>query len=398
MQAAHRGAWLHRAANPGAPVKARRGKVLGLVLAGGEGERLGPLTDGRAKPALPFGGVYRLIDFPLSNCHHSRVSDVWVIQQYEAHTLSQHLANGRPWDLDRTWGGMRVVHPTTGGGDSGFYEGNADAIHRNREAIEIFDPELLLVLSADAVYQLDYADVLDRHLERGAEATAVTTVKPAEEASRLGTVAVDGDGRITAFEYKPEEPQSDIVTTEVFVYDAKVLLHTLAELENEDEKLSDFGDSLLPRLVERGKTWADDLGGYWRDVGTLESYWQAHMDLLQPEPQLRLDDPEWPILTRVSQRPPARIDASARIEDSLISPGCSVRGRVARSVLGPGVVVEEGIEVVDSVVLGNSRIAADVRRAIVDEDVDVRQETAGGDELIVVADDGGSRPRRSRPG
>jgi len=369
----------------GADVKARRGKVLCLVLAGGEGGRLGRLTDGRAKPALPFGGVYRLIDFPLSNCHHSRVSDVWVIQQYEAHTLSEHLANGRPWDLDRTWGGMRVVHPATGDEESGFYEGNADAIHRNRVAIERFDPELLLVLSADAVYQLDYAEVIERHRERGAEATAVTTVKPPDEASRLGTVAVDSDGKVTAFEYKPKEPQSDIVTTEVFVYDAKVLLRTLAELEDEGEALSDFGHGLLPRLVERGNTWAVDLGGYWRDVGTVESYWQAHMDLLDPEPQLRLDDHEWPILTRASQRPPARIEASARVQGSLISPGCTVRGRVSNSVLGRGVAVAEGVAVVDSVVLGDSLVGADIGRVIVDVGVDVVEEATGGDEPAVIA-------------
>ncbi len=366
-------------------MKARRGKVLALVLAGGEGERLKPLTESRAKPALRFGGVYRLIDFPLSNCHHSRISDVWVIQQYEAHTLSVHLANGRPWDLDRTWGGMRVVHPTKGDADAGFYEGNADAINRNREAIEVFDAELVLVLSADAVYKLDYAEILDLHRERGAEATAVTTTKSSEEASRLGTVVVDDSGLVTEFEYKPKEPRSDIVTTEVFVYDAKVLLDTLAELEGEGKELSDFGDSLLPRLVERGKTWAEDLGGYWRDLGTLESYWQAHMDLLEPEPPLLLDDAEWPILTRASQRPPARIEAGAEIESSLISPGCTVSGRVAHSVLGPGVVVDEGVEVVDSVVLGSSRISADIRRTIVDEGADVAQETSGSDEPAVVA-------------
>jgi glucose-1-phosphate adenylyltransferase len=308
-----------------------------------------------------------------------------VIQQYEAHTLSEHLANGRPWDLDRTWGGMRVVHPTTGDEESGFYEGNADAINRNRAAIERSDPELLLVLSADAVYQLDYAEVLDRHRELGAEATAVTTVKTPDEASRLGTVAVDSDGRVTTFEYKPKEPQSDTVTTEVFVYDTKVLLRTLAEIEDEGEKLSDFGDALLPRLVERGNTWAVDLGAYWRDVGTLESYWQAHMDLLEPEPQLRLDDPEWPILTRASQRPPARIEASASVEGSLISPGCSVRGRVIRSVLGRGVAVAEGVEVVDSVVLGDSVVGADIDRVIVDEGADVMERTAGGDEPAVIA-------------
>ncbi len=279
---------------------------------------------------------------------------------------------------------MRVVHPTTGS-DSGFYNGNADAIFRNREAIERFDPELLLVVSADAVYRLDYAEVIERHRERGAEATAVTTVKSAEGASRLGAVEVDADGLVTAFEYKPEQPRSEIVTTEVFVYDTHVLLEALAELEDAGGELSDFGHELLPHLVERGKTWSDDLGGYWRDVGTLESYWQAHMDLLEPEPELQLDDPEWPILTRASHRPPARIERSARIDGSLISPGCIVRGTVSRSVLSPGVVVEEGVEVVDSVVLDNARIGAHIRRAIVDAGVEVIAETSGGDEPAVVS-------------
>ena len=364
-------------------MRARRGRVLALVVAGGEGERLKPLTEERAKPALPFGGVYRLIDFPLSNCHHSRVSDVWVIQQYEAHTLSEHLANGRPWDLDRTWGGFRVVHPTTGD-ESGFYKGNADAINRNRTAIERFDPEVLLVLSADGVYKLDYAGVLEHHLEREAEATVVTTTTSREEASRLGTVTVDGDGLVTDFEYKPDEPRSETVTTEVFVYDAQVLLRSLAELEEAGEELSDFGHSLLPRLVERGKTWTYDLDGYWQDVGTLESYWRAHMDLLEPEPDLQLDDAEWPILTRASQRPPARVEQPASVEASLISPGCIVRGKVTRSVLGPGVIVDEGVSVIDSVVLGRSRVSANLERAIVDLGADAEQAAVGADEPAVV--------------
>ena len=365
-------------------MQARRGKVLALVVAGGEGERLKPLTDSRAKPALPFGGVYRLIDFPLSNCHHSRISDVWVIQQYEAHTLSEHLANGRPWDLDRTWGGLRVVHPTTGD-ESGFYQGNADAINRNRTAIERFEPELLLVLSADGVYKLDYANVLEHHVEHEAEVTVVTTRASLEEASRLGTVSVDDTGLVTEFAYKPDKPSSEIVTTEVFVYDAQVLLRTLAELEEEQAELSDFGHSLLPRLVERGKAWSYGLDGYWQDVGTLESYWQAHMQLLEPRPALQLDDPEWPILTRASQRPPARIEKPATVETSLLSPGCTVRGNVVRSVIGPGVTVEEGISVVDSVVLGRSHVGADLERAIVDLGANVVRSVTGGNEPAVVA-------------
>jgi glucose-1-phosphate adenylyltransferase len=364
-------------------MRSRRGSILALVLAGGEGDRLSPLTNHRAKPAMPFAGVYRLIDFPLSNCHHSRISDVWVVQQYEAHSLAEHLANGRPWDLDRTFGGLRIVQPYTGDPESGFYEGNADAIHRNREAIEQFDPELVLVLSADAIYTLDYRDVVDRHRESAAELTIVTTEVPREDASRFGVVEAGGDGRVTGFEYKPEEPKTGVVTTEVFVYETGVLLEALLEIANGAGELKDFGDALLPLLVERGRAYAYDLGGYWRDVGTLDSYWATHMDLVKPEPLLRLDDPAWPILTFAPQRPPARIEPSAELEHALVSPGSTIGGRVVGSVLGPGVVVEEGAEVRDAVVLHDARIAANVSRAIVDAGVVVEHDVSGGDEIAV---------------
>ncbi len=362
----------------------RRGKVLALVLAGGEGGRLGPLTAERAKPALPFGGVYRLIDFALSNCHHSRISDVWVLQQYEAHSVSEYLANGRPWDLDRTYGGLRVVQPSTGDEESGWYEGNADAIHRNREAIERFDPEVVLVLSADAVYLLDYARVVERHLELAAEVTLVTTRVTREDARRFGVVDVGGDTRVRGFEYKPEEPAGDLVTAEVFVYDARVLLDTLADLAARDRGLADFGESLVPALVERGSAFAYDLDGYWRDVGTIESYWQAHMDLLEPEPRIRLDDAAWPVLTGRQLRAPAHVAAGARIENSLVSPGCTVRGCVVDSVLGPGAVVEDGAEVVEAVVLHDARIDGRVARAVVDAGAHVTGDAGGEREVAVL--------------
>jgi len=362
----------------------RRGNVLALVLAGGEGGRLGPLTEDRAKPAMPFAGVYKLIDFPLSNCHHSRISDVWVIQQYEPHSLSEHLSNGRPWDLDRTFGGLRVVHPATGDEEeAGLYQGNADAIYRSSQAITEFDPEVILVVSADAVYKLDYRDVVEAHEDRGADVTMVTTRVPREQADRFGVVKME-DGRVSAFDYKPDKPKSGIVTTEVFVYDARVLIDTLAELAEGDGELEDFGHELLPRLVERGRAYAYELEGYWKDVGTIESYWQAHMDLLGPRPKLNLDEPAWPILTMATQRPPARIESGAEIEDSLISPGCAVRGRVVRSVLGPGVVVQKGAEVIDSVVLEGARIGGRVERAIVDSGRDLRKNVSGEDEIAVV--------------
>jgi glucose-1-phosphate adenylyltransferase len=349
-----------------------RPKVLALVLAGGEGGRLGVLTEQRAKPALPYGGVYRLIDFALSNCRHSGISDVWVIQQYEAHSLTEHLANGRPWDLDRTHGGLRVLHPHQGRSESGFYTGNADALFRHKADIERFGAELLVVLSADHVYKLDFGRALATHLERDAEATLVTTRVAREEAGRFGVVEVGDNGAVTGYAYKPDEPTSDLATTEVFVFSADRLLELLEELgdaEAEDSGVSDLGDEILPRLVAGGRVVEHRLEAHWRDVGTIESYWEGHMELLGPEPPLDFDDREWPILTRADGRPPARVAGSASVEAALLSPGCDVRGTVVHSVLAPGVRVEEGAEVRDSVVLEDVVVAsrARVERALVDE-------------------------------
>ena len=359
-------------------MKLSRQKVLALVLAGGQGSRLEVLTEKRAKPVMPFAGTYRLIDFSLSNCMHSGISDVWVIEQYQPHSLNEHLANGRPWDLDRTYGGLQVLPPYTGRdgeNEGGFAEGNADAIYRHCEFLREFNPDILLVLSADHVYKLNYGKVIDRHRELEADVTMVTTQVRLEEAGRFGTVKVGDGGRITDFTYKPEQPESDIVTTEVFIYDAHKLLDTLNQLaaeigEQSDDKgdgrgaaLKDFGHALLPRMVGEGNAYEFRHDGYWRDVGTVESYWQAHADLLAPESTLALDDPQWPILTYGVQRTPARIHATARIENSMISPGCTIRGQVVRSVLGPGVVVEQDAVIRDSVVMQESVIGA---RATVD--------------------------------
>jgi glucose-1-phosphate adenylyltransferase len=370
---------------------AERPKLLALVLAGGEGGRLEPLTAERAKPALPFAGVYRLIDFPLSNCHHSGVSDVWIFQQYEPYSLSKHVANGRPWDLDRTHGGLRVVHPYRGDAESGWYEGNADAIHRHREEIEEFGPDLILVLSADHVYKLDYSAVVSRHRESKAGVTVVTARVPRDEAGRFGCVKVDADGRIAEFEYKPEEPETDIVTAEVFLYDARLLLDTLADLAERDGELTDFGHRLLPRLVEAGAAYSFELEGYWKDVGTIDSYWAAHMELLDGAPPIDLGDPRWPLLTHAPHRPPAHVGGAARVEDSLLSAGCTVRGAVVRSVLAPGALVEAGGTVVDSVVLEDAVIGSDalVERAIVDAQAVVNEgAVVGGEGEITVVGHG----------
>lgn len=370
----------------------RRPRVLALILAGGEGGRLDVLTEERAKPAVPYGGLYRLIDFPLSNCRHSGVADVWVLQQYQPHSLTEHLANGRPWDLDRTHGGLRALHPYLGRSESGWYEGNADAIYSNKAEIRGFGADLLLVLSADHVYKLDYGDVIDGHLAARADVTLVTTEVPLEEAGRFGVVEVD-DGRVTEFAYKPEDPKSEIVTTEVFVYDVGTIMDALDELADggDESGLEDFGDELLPRLVSEGRVREHRLGSYWRDVGTIESYWQGHMDLVASEPAFVLDDSDWPVLTWATQRPPARIEGSARIDASLVSPGCTVCGEVVRSVLSPGVVVEEGAMVRDSVLLHDTVVkrGATVERAILDAQVSVASgaEIGDGDEIAVVGRD-----------
>lgn len=355
-----------------------RQKVLTLVMAGGAGGRMEPLTKLRAKPVLPFAGSYRLIDFPLSNCVHSDLADVWVVEQYQPHALNEHLANGRPWDLDRTYGGLRIMPPYQGAGESGWHQGNADAIYHHRSLIRAFDPALVLVISADHVYRLDYQTAIAFHLDHNADVTMVTTEVPRERAGRHGNLRVGAQGRVTQFAYKPEQPLSETVATEVFVYQAARLLSTLDELVGErggaDEQesgLSDFGHELIPRLVDQGRAFAFPLEGYWRDLGTIGSYWLAHMEQLAPHAPIVLDDPAWPILTYGVQRRPAYVEAGAQLAAAMLAPGCVVRGTVERAVLGPGVVVEAGAVVRDAVVFADTYIeaGATVERAIVDSRV-----------------------------
>ena len=373
-------------------------RTLAIIMAGGAGTRLAPLTDRRAKPAVPYAGVYRLIDFPLSNCAHSDIDDVWVVQQYQPHALGEHLAGGRPWDLDRNRGGLQVLFPHLGDEESGWHQGNADAIHRNRSLVRQCDPEVVIVLSADHVYTLDYRTVVASHRERSAELTMVTTVVPEEEVGRFGNVAVDDDGRVRQFRYKPDEALSEVVTTEVFVFDADALLSAIEELagSGDEEGLEDLGDHLLPSFVDRGVTWAHPLDGYWCDVGTIGSYWRSHLDLLGRDPAFALDDQRWPILTAGTPRAPARVWGSATVDDALVAPGCTVHGDVARSVLGPGVVVEEGATVRSSVLLEGTvvRAGATVAGAVCDMGSRIgagatvgRLEVADADDVVVVGQD-----------
>lgn len=367
-----------------------RPRILAIVLAGGAGGRLGALTDHRAKPVMPVGGSFRLIDIPLSNLHHSGISDVWVMEQYQPKTINDHLRNGRPWDLDRTRGGLLVLPPFSGGTGEGFAEGNADGLLRQATSIRDFAPDLVLVLSSDHLYRLDYRDVVATHLDSGAALTMVT-VDFDGDASAHGVVAVDDDGRVTDFAYKPEEPRTRIVTTEIFLYTAATLLDALEHLEDTEDGLGDYGHHLVPHLVGQGSVVEHRLEGYWRDLGTPTNYLRAHLDLVDGE-GLDLSDPDWPILTEPSELVPAFIGDGAVVGSSLIAPGARVHGTVRRSVVGSGATVEAGAVVENSVLLNRVRVKAGalVRNAIVDSDAVVDGERLGAapDEPAVVGRDG----------
>jgi glucose-1-phosphate adenylyltransferase len=352
-----------------------RPRTLALILAGGQGGRLDLLTRTRAKPAVPFAGTHRLIDFPLSNCANSGISDVWITQQFNPVSISDHVANGRPWDLDRTVGGLLSLQPRQGHDDrTGFHQGTADSLWRNAPLIREYNPEALVVLSADAVYRLDYADVVAEHLDGDAAVTMVTTEVDPADAGRYGVVQVDGD-RVTDYTYKPESPVGNLVTNEVFVFRPQPLLDSLEELAAKagDDGLEDLGHEVLPRLVADGGARQWRLPGYWRDVGTVESYWRAHQDLVSADPPFHLDDPSWPIRTRPTESAPARVSSGAVVSQSLLAPGSRVAGTVERSVVGRGAVIESGAVVRDSVVLPGATVSAGavVEAAILDEEVHI---------------------------
>ena len=340
-------------------------RILTVILAGGSGGRLGSLTDTRAKPAMPVGGSYRLIDIPLSNLHNSGLSDVWIVEQYEPKSLNDHLVSGRPWDLDRTNGGLRVLPPYQGSDGEGFAQGNADALYRQAGYMREYDPDLILVLSADHLYRLDYRDVIATHTEAGADLTVVTN-RIVHNPSDHGVVEVSG-GIVTGFEYKPEKPRTDLIAAEIFLYSAEALLGSLEELVERDGRLEDYGDQLLPYFVETKKVVEHRLEGYWRDMGTPASYHQAHMDLLDGHGMV-FDDPAWPVLSATPRRLPAFVGAAAKVETSLLAPGARIEGDVSRSVVGPDCDVEAGAEVHGCVLLDGVRVrsGARLRNMVVD--------------------------------
>jgi glucose-1-phosphate adenylyltransferase len=369
-----------------------RSRVLAVVQAGGQGSRMDVLTRERAKPALPFAGAYRLVDFVMSSLSHSGIGDVWLSVQYQAASLDPHLSGGRPWDLDRTHGGFRRVVPeqgTGGGVEEGFSHGNADDLLHLRDDIERFDGEVVLVLSADHVFALDLTGVVEAHLASGADCTVVTAEVNRTEARHNVVVLSDGDGRVTGVEVKPSSPSATTVAVEILAYRSTALVGALDELrrtlsdagELEDGGLGDFGEHLLPHMIRTGHVRTYAIGRYWRDVGRPEAYLAAHRDLIAGRVDA-LTDRRNPVLSTSVQRSPGVVHAGAQVEDSVVGLGADVRGRVVRSVLGPGVVVQGGALVQDSVLFDDVLVeaGAQVRTCIVDERVVVgRQAVVGAD-------------------
>lgn len=343
-----------------------------LILAGGVGSRLCLLSEKRAKPAVPFGGKYRIIDFTLSNCVNSGIFDVGILTQYRPLSLRDHIGLGRAWDLDRKRGGVELLQPYQGWTETDWYQGTADAVWQNWARVAEREAEHLLVLSGDHVYRMDYRPMIEMHLERGADATVAIAEVPIEQASQFGVVRTDAAGWITGFLEKPKNPPSGRISMGVYVFRTAALFD---ELRRDAERMSphDFGKNILPALVEQGRVAAYAFPGYWQDIGTLDSYYRANLDLVNPDPPFPLEDARWPIFTPSTENPPARIGARARIDSTIVTHGTIIHGTVERSVLFPGVVIEEGAIVRDSIVMGDSWIGpgAVLDRAICDKRVHV---------------------------
>jgi glucose-1-phosphate adenylyltransferase len=346
--------------------------VAAMILAGGQGERLSILSRQRAKPAVPFAGKYRIIDFTLSNCVNSGITDVAVLTQYRPHSLNDHIGIGQPWDLDRSRGGIHLLQPYLGRARSDWYRGTADAIYHNLWYVMPKQFDEVLILSGDHIYAMDYRPMLDFHRQRKASVTVCVQPVPLEDASRFGLLVTDDDDRVIAFQEKPENPRSTLASMGIYVFDKNLLVDTLEVSENSavERTMLDFGKDIIPSLIEQGDVYAYAFGGYWQDVGTLQSFWETNLALLEDLPELNLYDPDWVIHTRSEERPPAKIMEGSHVSRSLVSNGCIIiRGTVDHSVLSPGVVVRDGAVVRDSIIMGDTVIAegAVVERCIIDK-------------------------------
>ena len=343
-----------------------------MLLAGGQGSRLGVLTAKVAKPAVAFGGKYRIIDFPLSNCINSGIDTVGVLTQYQPLRLNTHIGIGIPWDLDRNNGGVTVLPPYEKSNNSEWYSGTANAIYQNMNYMESYNPEYVLILSGDHIYKMDYEVMLDFHKENHADVTIATMPVPIEEASRFGIVIADENKKIQDFEEKPAEPRSNLASMGIYIFSWNVLKEALHAMK--DQSGCDFGKHIIPYCHERGKRlFAYEFNGYWKDVGTLGSYWEANMELIDLIPEFNLYEEYWKIYTKSDIIPPQYVAADAVIDRSIIGEGTEVHGTITNSVIGAGVTIEPGAEVHDSIIMRDCHIkaGAKVNKAIVAEDTTV---------------------------
>ena len=349
-----------------------RKEMIAMLLAGGQGSRLGVLTAKVAKPAVAFGGKYRIIDFPLSNCINSGIDTVGVLTQYQPLRLNTHIGIGIPWDLDRNNGGVTVLPPYEKSNNSEWYSGTANAIYQNMNYMESYNPEYVLILSGDHIYKMDYEVMLDFHKENHADVTIATMPVPIEEASRFGIVIADENKKIQDFEEKPAEPRSNLASMGIYIFSWNVLKEALHAMK--DQSGCDFGKHIIPYCHERGKRlFAYEFNGYWKDVGTLSSYWEANMELIDIIPEFNLYEELWKIYTKADAIPPQYISADAHIERSIIGESTEVYGTVKNSVIGSGVIIEEGAQVVDSIIMQNTVVGrnARIQKAIIADSVEI---------------------------
>lgn len=352
----------------------RRKECVAMLLAGGQGSRLYALTTNIAKPAVAFGAKYRIIDFPLSNCVNSGIDTVGVLTQYQPLVLNEYIGNGQPWDLDRTYGGVHILSPYQAKTNSSWYEGTANAIYQNLHFMKMYNPEYVLVLSGDHIYKMDYAAMLKAHKDTGADCTIAAINVPLSEASRFGILNTNADGSIYQFEEKPKQPKSTLASMGIYIFNAEKLFQYLEADDANPNSSKDFGKDVLPAMLNAGeRMFSYQFDGYWKDVGTIASLWEANMDLLGDDPEFDIGDKSWKIHSRNPLAPPEHIGEYGIVKNAMIALGCEINGVVENSILGSNVIVEKGAVVKDAVVLANSVIkaGATVSYSIIDENVTV---------------------------
>ena len=346
-------------------------ECIAMLLAGGQGSRLYDLTKQTAKPAVSFGGKYKIIDFPLSNCINSGIDTVGVLTQYQPLALNEYLGNGAPWDLDRSRGGLSILPPYQGYKDSNWYKGTANAIYQNINFIRQYDPEYVLILSGDHIYRMDYSKMLEQHKATNAVCTVATITVPIEEAGRFGICNTRPDNSIYEFEEKPAKPKNNQASMGIYIFNTKTLIEYLEVDEADPNSSNDFGKNVIPNLLNNGeKLFAYSFEGYWRDVGTIASLWESNMDLIGEDPALKMNDRNFRIYSRNLAHPPQYLGENSSVVSSLVSEGCKIYGSVENSILSGGVIVEEGAIVKDSIIMDDVTISKDAKvySAIIDQE------------------------------